>query len=92
MPFISLIRTVLIILLTGLGLLNLFWMAQRRGAPAEFRGCLLAGLAQLLLATALLALAYRQNLPALGAALLGAACGLAWFLHIYLQSLHNTTM
>lgn len=92
MPFVSLIRILFILLLAGTGLMNFVWMAQRRGSPAEFRGCLLAGCATLLFAGALAAFSYGQHIAALGTGVGGAVCGLAWFYHIYMQSLHNTTM
>ena len=74
------------------GLLNLFRMVSRAQSPAELRGCLLAGATLLLFAMALWARGAHQSVVALVAAALGAACALAWFRHIYKQSLHNTSM
>ena len=92
MLFVSMIRIALIVLLSGTGLMNIVWMVQRRRSPAEFQGCLLAGGATLLFAGAVLALSYRQIAAAICAGVGGLLCGLAWFYHIYMQSLHNTTM
>ena len=56
------------------------------------RGCLLAATTFLLFAVALWAQAARQHFVTMAAFLLGTACALLWFCHIYTQSLHNTTM
>jgi hypothetical protein len=88
----SAIRAALIVLSGMAGFLNLFLTVRRRQSPTEFRGCLIAAAAFLLFAAALWAQAARHNVVALSAAGLAAACALLWLYHIYLQSLHNTTM
>jgi len=89
---IPLARAILMVFLSSACLFNIALAVRRRNSPAERRGCLLAAASCLLLAAAIWAQVSRQNVAALTACGLSIACALAWFYHIYLQSLHNTTM
>ena len=68
-------RAALIALFGAAGVCNLYWTIQRRSSPAEFKGCLLAGAALLLLAGSLVAQAARQNGLAWLSGGLGTICG-----------------
>ena len=89
---LSLARTVLLVVLSAAGVLNLIWMLRRLRSPAEMRGFLLAAGAFLLVAVAVWAQGARHTAAAVGSGALAAVCAIAWFYHIYIQSLHNTTM
>lgn len=75
------------------GALGSLWrLARCRNSPTEVRGCLLSTATLLLFVAALWAQTLGQSGLALAACALAIACAVGWLLHIYRQSLHNTTM
>ena len=97
MAVMSIIRFGLIGILICSGGMNLFWMVQRRASAAESWGCLWLAAALLSAALAVSAFELRQitrewSVLAGLAGASGLTCTIAWFVHIYRQSLHNTTM
>ena len=92
MSYVSIARIGCTILLIVWGVVNVFWMVRRRASPAEFQGP--AWLASALFAAsgALIAIERRHDRGCAALGIVALACAVGWFIHIYRQSLHNTTM